>query len=172
MRRTRGEEACSPRNFRACSRRAFWSGEKSKFTAGSYGNLEGDPSGGRDTSCPPSPFGLARSPALRETTGAEHRRPPRPRRRAMDAKAFEAGLTRDGYQRIETKELPRDYRAASHAHDFDVRALVLAGEITLTWNGGSRSVAAGEEFTMYAGCAHAEAVGPDGVRYLVGRRTH
>jgi len=90
----------------------------------------------------------------------------------MDAKAFEAGLTRDGYQGIETKELPRDYRAANHAHDFDVRALVLAGEITLTWNGGSRSFVAGEEFTMDAGCAHAEAVGPDGVRYLVGRRGH
>ena len=60
-----------------------------------------------------------------------------------DAKAFEAGLIRDGYQGIEIKELPRDYRAASHAHDFDVRALVLAGEITLTSDGGSRSFAAG-----------------------------
>ena len=87
----------------------------------------------------------------------------------MDARAFEAGLTRDGYQRIETKELPREYRADSHAHDFSVRALVLAGEITLTWSGASRTFTAGEEFTMDAGCAHTEAVGPDGVRYLVGR---
>src|SRR5258705_7433175 len=38
MRRTRVEEACSPRNFRACSRSDFWSAEKSKFMArGSYG---------------------------------------------------------------------------------------------------------------------------------------
>ena len=88
----------------------------------------------------------------------------------MDAKAFEAGLTADGYQRIETKELPRGYQAAAHAHDFDVRALVLTGEITLTWNGAARSFAAGEVFTMDAGCAHTEAVGPDGVRYLAGRR--
>jgi quercetin dioxygenase-like cupin family protein len=90
----------------------------------------------------------------------------------MDARAFETELTRDGYQRIETKELPRGYRADSHAHDFSVRALVLAGEITLTWNGSSRTFAAGEEFTMSAGCAHSEAVGPDGVRYLVGRLAH
>jgi quercetin dioxygenase-like cupin family protein len=90
----------------------------------------------------------------------------------MDAKAFEAGLTRDGYQRIETKELPRGYRADSHAHDFGVRALVLAGEITLTWSGAARTFTAGDEFTMDAGCAHTEAVGPDGVRYLVGRRVH
>lgn len=90
----------------------------------------------------------------------------------MDARAFEAGLTRDGYQRIETKDLPRGYRADSHAHDWSVRALVLAGEITLTWSGTSRTYAAGEEFTMDAGCAHTEAVGPDWVRYLVGRRAH
>src|ERR1700687_2722978 len=38
MRRTRVEEACSERNFRAWSRSDFWSGEKSKFIAlGSYG---------------------------------------------------------------------------------------------------------------------------------------
>src|SRR5688572_6242518 len=31
MRRTRTDDACSERNFRAWSRRAFWSAEKSKF---------------------------------------------------------------------------------------------------------------------------------------------
>jgi quercetin dioxygenase-like cupin family protein len=90
----------------------------------------------------------------------------------MDVKEFEAGLKRDGYQRIETKELPRGHQAADHAHDFDVRALVLAGEITLTWSGAAQSFTAGQVFTMDAGCSHAEAVGPEGVRYLVGRRAH
>ncbi len=38
LRRTRADEACSARNFRAWSRSDRWSGEKSKFTArGSYG---------------------------------------------------------------------------------------------------------------------------------------
>jgi len=47
MRRTRVEEACSARNFRAWSRRAFWSAEKSKFTAGgSYGIRGGYATGG------------------------------------------------------------------------------------------------------------------------------
>src|SRR5499427_1820368 len=46
MRRTRAEEACSARNFRAWSRSDRWSGEKSKFTArGSYGNRRRDASG-------------------------------------------------------------------------------------------------------------------------------
>ena len=88
----------------------------------------------------------------------------------MDTTGFEAALVKDGYKDIETKALRGDYRAREHSHPFDVRALVLAGEITLAWNGADRSFAAGDVFTMDAGCAHAEAAGPDGVRYLVGRR--
>src|SRR5690349_3799679 len=42
MRRTRVDDAWSARNFRACSRSDFWSGEKSKFMAGgSYGIARG-----------------------------------------------------------------------------------------------------------------------------------
>ena len=88
----------------------------------------------------------------------------------MEAKAFEAALVERGYREIETKALPSTYRAREHSHGFDVRALVLDGEITLTVNGGARTYRAGDVFTMEAGCAHAEAVGPEGVRYLVGRR--
>jgi quercetin dioxygenase-like cupin family protein len=88
----------------------------------------------------------------------------------MDTTGFEAALVKDGYKDIETKALRSDYRAREHSHPFDVRALVLAGEITLAWNGTARSFAAGDVFTMDAGCSHAEAAGPEGVRYLVGRR--
>ena len=88
----------------------------------------------------------------------------------MDTTRFEVGLVEDGYRDIETKALRSDYRAREHSHDFDVRAMVLAGEITLTWNGATRSFATGDVFTMDAGCPHAEAAGPEGVRYLVGRR--
>ena len=88
----------------------------------------------------------------------------------MDTTPFEAALVQDGYRDIETKALLGTYRAGAHSHAFDVRALVLAGEITLTWNGATRSFATGDVFTMDAGCPHAEAAGPEGVRYLVGRR--
>src|SRR5689334_20682545 len=244
MRRTRVDDAWSARNFRACSRSDFWSGEKSKFMAGgSYGIARGGatalglalgqrrrypralhdpdevkdsclarprldhvaevgemlPLPGRGTqavarrrgevesrrphrdareavegmtsawasvhsgrysivtsigSATPTsyrgPGGPCRSPllacALGGAPGDYRRRASRGRRGrgggTMDARAFEAGLTRDGYQRIETKDLPRGYRADSHAHDWSVRALVLAGEITLTWSGTSRTYAA------------------------------
>jgi uncharacterized cupin superfamily protein len=88
----------------------------------------------------------------------------------MDTIGFEATLVKDGYRDIETKALRGDYRAGEHSHAFEVRALVLAGEITLTWNGAARSFTTGDVFTMEADCPHTEAAGPDGVRYLVGRR--
>ena len=61
---------------------------------------------------------------------------------------------------------------AEHAHPFDVRALVLNGEITLTVEGVSHAYREGDIFLMPAGHRHAEAVGPTGVDYLVGRRHH
>ena len=89
----------------------------------------------------------------------------------METEEFEAALVEQGYRDIETKSLLATYRAKEHAHSFDVRALVLAGEITLTVDGRAHSYGAGDVFTMEAGCRHAEAVGSDGVRYLVGRRS-
>jgi len=88
----------------------------------------------------------------------------------MDTTGFEAALVKEGYRDIETKGLPGGYQAGDHSHAYDARALVLAGEITLTWNGAARFFATGDVFTMDDGCSHAEAVGPEGVHYLVGRR--
>jgi quercetin dioxygenase-like cupin family protein len=59
---------------------------------------------------------------------------------------------------------------AEHSHDYDVKALVLSGEITLTCAGAPRTYRAGEEFAMAAGLPHAEAVGPAGVEYVFGKR--
>ena len=56
-------------------------------------------------------------------------------------------------------------------YPFDVRALVLNGEITLTVEGIDYAYREGDIFVMPAGHVHAEAIGPDGVDYLVGRRT-
>lgn len=87
-----------------------------------------------------------------------------------DIEAFDAGLAKDGYGQIETKSRLAGDVAAEHSHGYDVQALVLDGVITLTWNGASRTFSPGEIFTMDANCPHAEVVGPEGVRYRVGRR--
>ena len=88
----------------------------------------------------------------------------------MDRDAFEARLKAEGYPEIRTNELPPNGHNPEHVHPFDVLAMVLEGEITLTVEGASRTYRPGSEFSMKAGCRHSEDVGAAGVKYLVGRR--
>ncbi len=88
----------------------------------------------------------------------------------MDRETFEARLKAERYPEIREAELAPHCRNAEHSHPFDVLALVLQGKITLTVAGAARTYRPGDEFSMPAGCAHVEDVGPEGVRYLVGRR--
>lgn len=88
----------------------------------------------------------------------------------MNASEFESGLRRDGYQ-VETKTVAANTASKPHAHEFSVRALVLAGDVTLTWKGQSRTFRTGEFFEMAAGCEHTEQYGPDGATSLVGRKS-
>jgi len=83
---------------------------------------------------------------------------------------FESALRRDGFD-VERRSLPPQTRVAEHAHPYDVRALVLNGEITLTVEGVEYAYREGDVFVLPAGHRHAEAVGPAGVDYLVGRRS-
>lgn len=88
----------------------------------------------------------------------------------MDIKAFEATLKRDGYGEIETKGYPPGHQAAEHAHDFDVCALVLEGDITLRSRGELKTFRAGDVLALPAEQIHAESIGVGGVRFLYGRR--
>jgi uncharacterized cupin superfamily protein len=88
----------------------------------------------------------------------------------MKDEQFEAALRRDGFDDVQRRSLPPGTIVAAHAHPFDVRALVLNGEITLTVEGIEYAYREGDIFVLPAGYAHAEAVGPTGVDYLVGRR--
>jgi quercetin dioxygenase-like cupin family protein len=88
----------------------------------------------------------------------------------MNATEFEARLKAEGYDEIRTNGLEPKRHNAEHSHPFDVLALVLEGDITLTVDGKPRKYAVGDQFTMQAGCRHVEDAGPQGVKYLVGRR--
>ncbi len=87
----------------------------------------------------------------------------------MKNEQFESALRRDGFD-VERRSMPPLALVAEHAHPFDVRALVLNGEITLTVEGVEYAYREGDIFVLPAGHRHAEAVGPAGVDYLVGRR--
>ena len=88
----------------------------------------------------------------------------------MDRREFEARLQAEGFPEIRINELPPNRHHPEHSHPFDVLALVLEGDITLTVEGSARTYRAGEEFSMKARCPHVEDIGPGGVKYLVGRR--
>ena len=88
----------------------------------------------------------------------------------MDVAAFREDLARDGFGPDEQKSWEPGTHNDTHAHGFDLRALVLDGEITVVEGAGSETFRAGQVFTMGDGCEHEERVGPQGVRFLVGRR--
>jgi quercetin dioxygenase-like cupin family protein len=60
--------------------------------------------------------------------------------------------------------------APNHCHDFDAKAFVLGGEITLTRDNNPTTFRTGQCFEVPTGCMHAEHVGPEGVALLSGRR--
>lgn len=88
----------------------------------------------------------------------------------MDRTAFEAELRDEGYGEVVDRRMqPREVNR-THAHEFDARLLVLEGAMTIAAEGGERTYRAGEIFAMPAGRPHSETAGPEGARYLAGRR--
>jgi len=88
----------------------------------------------------------------------------------MDRATFESELQREGYQVVVNTMQPGAINP-EHAHDFDARLLVVAGEMTIHAEGQRNTYRVGETFSMTHGCRHSEAAGPDGATYVAGRRT-
>lgn len=87
----------------------------------------------------------------------------------MDHATFETSLRSEGYRVVNTSVKP-NHVAPNHCHDFDTKALVLGGEITITRDNAPFTFRAGQCFEVPAGCMHAEHVGIEGVALLSGRR--
>jgi quercetin dioxygenase-like cupin family protein len=87
----------------------------------------------------------------------------------MDRLEFEADLRREGYRVVNSSVKP-NLVAPNHCHDFDAKAFVLGGEITITRDNNPSTFSVGQCFEVPAGCMHAEHVGPEGVALLSGRR--
>lgn len=88
----------------------------------------------------------------------------------METAAFKQRLQREGFIEGDVKALEAGMMTDVHDHPCDVCALVLDGEIALTIDGAETAYRAGDVFTLAAGIPHAEKIGRDGVRYLIGRR--
>ena len=88
----------------------------------------------------------------------------------MDRTTFENGLREQGYGEVVDRRMQPRQVNSTHAHEFDARLLVLEGALTIASEGGERTYLAGEVFEMPAGRRHSEIAGPDGARYIAGRR--
>jgi quercetin dioxygenase-like cupin family protein len=88
----------------------------------------------------------------------------------MEQAAFEAELREQGYAEIVDRRMAPDALNPEHSHEFDARLLVLEGAMTIAAEGGERTYRAGDSYAMRAGCRHTERSGPEGARYLAGRR--
>jgi quercetin dioxygenase-like cupin family protein len=59
----------------------------------------------------------------------------------------------------------------THTHPFDAEAVVIEGEMWLTYSGETRHLRVGDKFQIHAGTPHAERYGPHGAVYRVARRS-
>ena len=88
----------------------------------------------------------------------------------MDATAFEAKLKSDGYTEIEIKSYEPHPANGEHGHHFSVQGLVLEGAFTVICDQKPVTYRTGEHFAVLEGCLHAEEIGPQGARVLIGRK--
>ncbi|PHP92718.1 cupin [Pantoea agglomerans] len=58
----------------------------------------------------------------------------------------------------------------NHVHPFEALALILSGDITISTEQGDTTYHPGETFHLQPNELHREAFGPQGVRYLSGRK--
>ena len=86
----------------------------------------------------------------------------------LTREAFESDLRREGFE-VAHGGQKADQTEDMHAHDFDVRIMVLGGEITLTRDGKPETFRAGDHCEIPAGCMHTTKVGPEGVAYIAGK---
>ena len=89
----------------------------------------------------------------------------------MDIPQFTQALAQQGFAPAVTVTRAPGGAVDDHAHPFEAKALVLAGDIRIvTTDGTDRTYRQGEVFHLQAGARHTEFYGAEGVTYLVGRK--
>ena len=88
----------------------------------------------------------------------------------MNSEQFLQLLRRDGFpEPVEVQQVPNG-QLGIHEHPFEVRALVVEGDITIVIDGLSKIYKAGEIFHLEFKQPHAESYGAEGVKYLASRK--
>lgn len=88
----------------------------------------------------------------------------------MEREEFIAQLSRQGFETFVDVGREANGMLDTHSHPFESKALILDGEIRIVIAGAERTYRKGDVFDLANGMEHAEYYGPQGVRYLVGRK--
>ena len=88
----------------------------------------------------------------------------------MNSKQFLQLLRQDGFpEPVEVQQAPNG-QLGIHEHPFEVKALVVEGDITIVIDGLGKIYKAGEIFHLELKQPHAESYGSEGVKYLASRK--
>ena len=88
----------------------------------------------------------------------------------MNSEQFLQLLLREGFpEPVEVQQIPNG-QLGIHEHPFEVKALVVEGDITIVIDGLSKIYKAGEIFQLELKQPHAESYGSEGVKYLASRK--
>lgn len=88
----------------------------------------------------------------------------------MQESDYRARAAENGFGEPELKHYAAGHALGDHAHDPAVFLLIKEGEFTVTVNGATRVLRPGDTLELASGVPHSEAVGPDGVTFLVARK--
>jgi quercetin dioxygenase-like cupin family protein len=84
--------------------------------------------------------------------------------------SFRASSLRDGADEVLERRYQPGQIVETHTHAFDARALVVDGEMWLTFGEQTQHLRAGDAFHVPSGTPHSEKYGPQGATYWVARR--
>ncbi len=88
----------------------------------------------------------------------------------MNSEQFLYLLRQEGFpEPVEVQQAPNG-RLGIHEHPFEVKALVVEGDITIEVDGLSTIYKAGDIFHLALKQPHTELYGSDGVKYLASRK--
>ncbi|MCZ4059036.1 cupin [Pantoea sp. LMR881] len=88
----------------------------------------------------------------------------------MTEQEFRKALAENGFDEPVLVERKPGTRLDNHMHPFEMMAFIMSGDITLFTEHSENTYQAGQIFHLQANELHREAFGPQGVRYLSGRK--
>ena len=88
----------------------------------------------------------------------------------MKVKEWEKKLQEEGFGRTYVWQDGPGVSYPDHTHAMTTAHVILDGEMTLTFEGETRTYKVGDRLDVPANAVHSARMGPQGCRYLIGER--